>query len=140
MVELFIALRAEIVQRRMKASSVVEAFDIVEHVGPCFVAGPVDGMIHPLAFQGAEEALHRCVIVPVLHTVHAGLDAMAHQQGLITAVSVLTTLVRMVDEPRTWPALPDALPAGGDIRRLEQVQSSAIERRYEGMQRVSPVF
>jgi len=97
MVEPLIGLRAEIVQRRMQPASVVEAFDVAEHVRARLVTGPIFNMMHALAFRGTEEALHRCIVVPSADTVHARLDAMGCQQHLIASIRVLTALLRVVD-------------------------------------------
>ena len=59
MVELFIGLRAVIVQRRMSPAPVVERFDVEEQVRPRLVTGTIHTVMDQLAFQRAEEALHR---------------------------------------------------------------------------------
>jgi hypothetical protein len=64
MVELLIGLWTEIIQRRVSSSPVVERFDVEKQVRPRLVTGAVQTMLHPLAFQGADEALHGRVVVP----------------------------------------------------------------------------
>ena len=56
MVELFIGLRAEIVQRRMSLAPVVECFDVEEQVRPRLVTGTIHTAMEQLALQRAEEA------------------------------------------------------------------------------------
>jgi hypothetical protein len=58
MKELFVDLRAEIVQRRVTATSIVERLDVVEHVCLCLVVGVVHTVMHQFALQRAEEALY----------------------------------------------------------------------------------
>ena len=43
--------RAEIANGRVPSARVVEAFDIIEHIGPCLVACAVDLAGHTLGFQ-----------------------------------------------------------------------------------------
>jgi len=76
MVELLVGLRAEIVQRRVTATSIVERFDVAEHVGLRLVARMIHTVLHQLALQRAEEAFHRCIVVPTASAVHTGADAM----------------------------------------------------------------
>ena len=40
--------------------------------------------------MGADEALHRRVVIPGPHAIHAGLRAVSLQERLVGAVSVLT--------------------------------------------------
>jgi hypothetical protein len=56
--ELLIGLRAEIVQRRVTATSIVERLDVVEHVCLRLVAGVVYTVMHQFALQRTEEALY----------------------------------------------------------------------------------
>ena len=49
MVELFIGLRAEVVQRRVTATAIVERLNVKEYVGLCLVASVIYTAIHPLA-------------------------------------------------------------------------------------------
>jgi hypothetical protein len=58
MEELLVDLRAEIVQRRVTATSIVERLDVVEHVCLRLIAGVVDRVVHQFALQRTEEALY----------------------------------------------------------------------------------
>ena len=64
---------AEIVQRRVKATPVVEHLDVVEEFSSRFVAGVIHAMQYPLALQRADEALHS------LETAHC--DSFAQTVG-----------------------------------------------------------
>ena len=97
MTELFKGFRAEIVQRRVSPTPIVERFDVEEQVRPSFITSVIDTMVYPFAFQRAKEALHRRIVVPTADAVHARLDAMGCQQHLIASIRVLTALLRVVD-------------------------------------------
>ena len=58
MEELLVDLRAEIIQRRVTATSIVERLDVVEHVCFRLVAGVVHTVMHQFALQRTEEALY----------------------------------------------------------------------------------
>ena len=60
----------------MTPTSIIERFDVEEKVGPGLVAGRKHTIVHPFAFQGAEEAFHGGIVVPTSDAVHAGLDVM----------------------------------------------------------------
>jgi hypothetical protein len=93
MVDLPIGLWAEIVPRRMSSATIIEAFDIEEQIGLRLVLGTIGTVMDELAFHGAEEAFHECVIIPRADSVHAGLDAMSPQQRLIGSVGILGSSV-----------------------------------------------
>ena len=75
MVEFLIGLRAEIAQRRVTATAVVERLNVEEYAGLCLLASAIYAVIHPLALQRAEEAFHWCIVVPGPAAVHTGADA-----------------------------------------------------------------
>ena len=67
---------AEIAQLRMASLRIVEALDVVEHVGPGGVTRAVDLAGSPFGFQRGEEALH-CRVVPyVAGPAHRAGDAV----------------------------------------------------------------
>ena len=106
--ELLIGLRAEIVQRRVTATPIVERLDVEKHVCLRLVAGVVHTVMHQLALQRAEEAFHRRIVVPTPGTVHTGADAMVLWQQLVRLVSVLAALIRVVDEASIGPTLKES--------------------------------
>ena len=73
---------AEIPQGRVPARQVVEALDIIEHIGSCLVPRPVGFSRDPFGFQRREEAFHRSIVPAVAGTAHRTGDAIAHQQQL----------------------------------------------------------
>jgi hypothetical protein len=89
----------------MQTPPVVPALDVVEQVRRRLGPVPVQAAVHPLALERTQEALHGCVVVPASGAVHARLDTVRGQQGLIATIGVLTALVRAVDLSRTWPAV-----------------------------------
>ena len=93
MVELFIVQRTKIVQRRVSPALIVEGLDVEEQVRPCLVAGVIHTMMDQFTFQRAEEALHRRIVIPGADAIHAHLETMVLQQGLIGTVRVLTALI-----------------------------------------------
>ena len=73
-VQLLKGIWAEIVQSRVKPTPIIEGFDVEEKRRLGFGAGGKHGVMHPLAFQRAEEAFHRGVVIPVINAVHTDLD------------------------------------------------------------------
>ena len=69
----------QIVERRVSPARVVEALDVVEQVGPCLVVRVIRAVVHALAFQCTEEALHWRIVVPGPGTIHADLDTIRSQ-------------------------------------------------------------
>ena len=64
----------------MTASGVVPAFDELEDGHARLGLGPERPAVEQLAFEGGEEALHRCVIPAVAGTAHrAGYAVIGHQ-------------------------------------------------------------
>ena len=145
MVELLTGLRAEISQRRMQAKSVVEPFNVIEQTRPGFVSGLIETTMHVLTFQGAEETLHRCIIIPGPHPVHAGQDTAILQHGLVPTVRVLAPLIRMMHEACCRPALTDSHLQGSQRQvcshpvRHGPADDSTTEQVQNGCQ-VEPPF
>jgi hypothetical protein len=75
MIELFVAFRTAIAQRRMKPVPVVERLDVVEEVRTRPFADVLRAVVHALAVRRAEEALHRGTIGPDVDAIHAYLDS-----------------------------------------------------------------
>ncbi len=61
----------------MTALSIVEHFDIVEHICLCLLTGSIANAIHALSFQHTEEALHNRIVIAVATPTHAALDAVS---------------------------------------------------------------
>ena len=53
---------AEIPERWMPAFEIVEAFDVIEHLGLRLISRAIGFARDPLGLQRGEEALHGCVV------------------------------------------------------------------------------
>lgn len=73
--------RAEMAERRMSASAIVQAFQEEQDVGHRFLASAVEGMVGQLRLQYAEEALNWRVNIAVAASAYAGRDGMGDRQG-----------------------------------------------------------
>jgi len=58
------------------AFSIVEALDVLEHIGACFVSSPVAGAVDSFPLQQPEETLDNRVVIAVATATHAALDAV----------------------------------------------------------------
>ena len=67
---------AEIAEGRVPAGRIVEAFDVVEHLGPGMIARTVDFAGDPLGLQRGEEALHRGIVPDVTRAAHRAGNAV----------------------------------------------------------------
>ena len=76
----------------MPALSIVEAFDVVEHVSLGFVAGPIRFAGCALGFERGEEALHRGIVPDVARAAHRADDAVIGHQLLELLAGVLVGL------------------------------------------------
>ena len=84
------------------SSLIIEHFDVEEQVSPRLVAGVVQVLIHHLAFQRTEKALHGCIIVQTANPFDANLHTVALQQNSIGTVGVLTALKRIPTRTTHW--------------------------------------
>ena len=75
-VQTLIGMRAEIVQGRVATPAIIECFDIKEKVSSSLVAGLINTVMHALAFQSTEKALHWSVVIPASDAVHTDLDTV----------------------------------------------------------------
>jgi len=64
------------------ALRVVEAFDIIEHIGPRVVPSTIDMPMRALDLQTREEALHGRIVPDVAAPTHAALDAILSKHTL----------------------------------------------------------
>ena len=60
----------------MSAMQIVEALDVIEHVGPRRVPCAIDASVHTPSLQGAEEAFHRGIVPTITTTTHAAGNAL----------------------------------------------------------------
>ena len=81
--------RAQISNRRVPSFWIVEAFDVIEHVGLGLIARAINLPCCSLGFERREEALH-CGIVPdVAGSAHRTNDAVIGHQPLDLLAAVL---------------------------------------------------
>jgi len=99
--------RAEIAQRRVAAGRIVEALDVVEHLGLGMIARAVGFAGDPLGLQRGEEALHRGIVPDVSRSAHRTGDAIVGHQALELFAGVLAALVGMVQQGIGLAAPPD---------------------------------
>src|SRR3990172_3630791 len=88
----------KIPQGRVATCAVVEAFDVSEDVGLGFNPGMVILKVDLLTFQGAEETLHRGVVITITCVTHADLHAVSRQQALVSHTGILTAAIRMMQQ------------------------------------------
>jgi hypothetical protein len=81
--------RTEIADRRVPTLGVVEALDVIEHIGFGFVAGPIDLAGDALGLQLGEEALHRSIVPDIAGAAHRAGDAVIGHQSLELIAGVL---------------------------------------------------
>ena len=70
--------RAQVSDRRVSSFEIVEAFDVVEHIGSRLVPRPVGFVPGALGLQRREEALHRCVVPDIAGSTHRSEGAVEH--------------------------------------------------------------
>ncbi len=67
----------------MSANPIIQTFEICKDRSSGFEPRCKTGAIHTLAFQGAEKALHRCMVVALPDAAHAHHDPSLGQLALI---------------------------------------------------------
>ena len=90
---------AEIPQGRVTARRIVEALDIVEHIGPCLIPRPVGFSRDAFGFQRREEAFHRSIVPAVAGPAHRAGDAIVRQQQLEVLAGILGGFNRSLQHP-----------------------------------------
>src|SRR2546428_7567832 len=91
----------------MQPLAIVKHLDKLKDVALRLVTGVKRAVMHQLILQRAKEALSHGVVVAVPAATHAGDQAMLGQDLPIARRGILTTLVRMMNEPRPRPAVRD---------------------------------
>src|ERR1700761_5735971 len=88
----------------MQAAPIVEALDILEHIGPSLIACEVVALLDELAFQRCKEALHRRVVPAVAFAAHRADHPMLPQPLAVTVRRILHPAIGVVDE--AWRGAP----------------------------------
>ena len=91
----------------MPASRVVEAFDVVEHIGPGLIPRPISLAVDAFGLQRREEALHRRIVPDVARAAHRADDAVVGHQPLELLAGVLAATVRMMQQRVGLASAPD---------------------------------
>jgi hypothetical protein len=86
---------------------IVEALDIVEHVGPGIVPRPIRLARCALGLQRGEEALHRRIVPAIARAAHRAGDAMIGHQPLELLAGVLAATIRVVQQRAGFSTAPD---------------------------------
>ncbi len=88
--------RTEIPQRGVPPPGIVEALDVIEHVGFCLVSCVIQRTRGPLGLQRGEEAFHRRVVPAVAGATHATSQALVRQEPLERLAGVLAASIRVM--------------------------------------------
>jgi hypothetical protein len=81
---------------------IVVALDVSEQIPPCLFARRPAPLMDQFSFQGKEERLHGSVVITASRSAHRGLGLHGGQLPGIRLRRMLTTAIRMVNEPGTW--------------------------------------
>src|SRR5690606_35292180 len=87
---------ADVTQGRVTTTGVVEPLDVVEHVGPSLVPGPIHLSIRAFGLERLEEALHRRVVPAIAGSAHAASNPHLVEQALELVAGVLAAAIGMV--------------------------------------------
>ena len=99
--------RAQIAQRRVPPPGIIEALDVIKHVGFRLVTRAVHFVRRAFSFQRGEEALHRGIVPAVAGSAHATGHAMVSQQPLEGLTGVLAPPIRVMQDRLRLAAPPD---------------------------------
>ena len=119
----------------MPPLAVVKKIDILGDLRHRLAPRLVAPMVNELGLQGAEEALHRGVVVAVAFAAHGGFDTELPEQFLVVLRAVLTASVRVMNQPCRWPFSNDrrhqapARPTSSFVMRSESVRWGTCNTR-----------
>ena len=77
----------------MPAFRIVEALNVIEHIGLSLVPRPVGLARRSFGLQRGEEALHRRIVPAIARTAHGTGDAMIGHQALELLAGILAATV-----------------------------------------------
>ena len=112
---------AEIGEVRVLPRGVVKGIDVVGDGGVCHCRRRVVVVVHPLGFQGCEEALGNGIVETVAGATHAGDDAGGLERRPVLLARVRAAAVGVVDQrsrgaPRSQGSIQGCPSQGGVIR------------------------
>ena len=88
--------------------TIIERFNVREHIHHGLVAGDIRRLINGFHLQRTEKTLHWRVVVPGAHAIHTDHETMRGQQCLIRPTGVLAPVVRfagvLLVQTRSVPA------------------------------------
>src|SRR5271168_3515388 len=88
----------QISDRRVPAFRIIEAFNVVEHIGLGVVARPIGFARRAFGLQRGEEALHRRIVPDIAGAAHGADDAMIGHQLLELLAGVLAATVGVMQQ------------------------------------------
>ena len=97
----------------MEPLAVVKEFDPFKDGGLGFRVGDELAAMDEFAFEAAPEAFHGGIVIAVAGSAHAGDDPGPHELLPVGGTGVLAATIRMMDQPRRWPALLQRHLQGG---------------------------
>jgi hypothetical protein len=109
----------------MTTGPIIETFDVSEDICLRLGASLIILEMDMLIFQGAEEALHRGIIITVARAAHADLDLIIGQSHLIGLSRILAAAIAVMQEAWNGTPVLDSHLEGFSTRLLSSVASIA---------------
>ena len=78
----------------------IEHLDVFKDILPCLFTGHIAPMVHQLTLECPEEAFDTGIVSAMTCATHAGNKTVLVKDTLVARGGILTTPVRMVEEPR----------------------------------------
>ena len=91
----------------MPSFRIVEAVDVVEHIGLGLVPRSVDFTRRALGLERGEEALHRRIVADVARTTHRADHIVIRYQPLKLFAALLVAAIRMMQQRIEFGTSPD---------------------------------
>ncbi len=85
----------------------MEAFDVVEDVGPCLGSSSVLASVYTLSLQHSKEALRSGIVGAAPSSTHRACEVVANEKPLVVVACKLTASIRMQDHRGLILALPE---------------------------------
>jgi hypothetical protein len=137
--------RTEIAQRRVPPPGIIEALNVIKHVGFRLGSRAVRFVRRAFSFQRGEEALHRGIVPAVAGSAHATGHAVVGQEPLEGLTGVLAPPIRVMQHGLRFTAPPDRHHKGiGDElrghRRLHRPADDPAREEIYHCRDVEPPF